>query len=356
MVLRPDDPAPVRPPRRAIERALTRSPRRLGPAHLFGLLAGATAIYVGADLARGGPVSLLGLAVGPPYAAAVVWLVGRSAQELRDRRRGPSGLLLAAAVALTAFVASGALTRGVIFPGAPAPLPPPGPLPLEPLSAEVVAYRADDGVALRGAHVRAAGARAGVAVYFHGNAESAAQNLDLARALAERGVAVFLAEYRGYGGCAGSPSEPGLLADARAAVRTLCAREGATPAQVVLVGRSLGTGVAAALAAEGVGRGVVLVSPCTAVLDLAAEHVPRPLALLTVRDAFPSRERLLGAAQPVVVIHGTADRVIPFAHGEALAAALGARARLVAVEGAGHVDVLARAREALVAETLRLAR
>lgn len=348
-----DGPRPRRS--RAIDRALVQAPRRLGPAHLLGLLGATTAAYVLWDLARGGGLSLLGLTLGPPYVASALWLLGRGAQEARAGARARGALLLVALVALTALMASGAVTRGVIFPGAPTPLPPTGPLALEGVRGEVVAYRADDGVALRGAHVRPPGERAGAAVYFHGNAEAAAHNVDLARALAERGVAVLVAEYRGYGGCEGSPSEAGLLADGRAAVRALCEREGVQPGEVVLVGRSLGTGVAAALAAEGLGRGVVLVSPYTAVVDLAAEQAPLPLALLAVRDTFRSRERLLRATQPVVILHGTRDGVIPFAHGEALAAALGARARLLRIEGAGHGDVLVRARQALVDETLRLA-
>ena len=60
-----------------------------------------------------------------------------------------------------------------------------------------------------------------VVLYFHGNAEAAAQNLPLAESLHARGLGVFLAEYRGYGGLGGSPSEKGLYADGEAALAEL---------------------------------------------------------------------------------------------------------------------------------------
>lgn len=261
-------------------------------------------------------------------------------------------LLLAVLVGTLGYVASGAVARGMMFPGCRIELRPPA-----PAGATIVDYATDDGLALRGLLVPGAGpAPRPALVYFHGNAESAAQNDDVARLFAARGVDVFVAEYRGYGGCPGSPSEDGLLLDGRAAVREASARTGVASKDLVLFGRSLGSGVASALAAEGHGRAVVLLSPYTSMVDMACLLVPRPLALLAVRDAFDSKERLGRAAQPVVVLHGTRDGVIPFAQGEALAAALGARATLVRLEGADHNDVFERDAARIVDETLALAR
>lgn len=255
-------------------------------------------------------------------------------------------------VLLLGYVGSGALARSMLFPGCrielrgrPAP------------DATIVEYTTDDGVALRGLLVRALGdGPRPVVLYFHGNGESAAVNDDVARLFTRRGVDVFVAEYRGYGGCPGSPTEDGLLRDGRAAVREASARTGVPSKDLVLFGRSLGSGVAAAMAAEGHGRAVVLLSPYTSILDVAALLVPRPVAVFAVRDTFDSRTRLGGATQPVVVLHGTSDRVIPFALGEALAGSLGERGRLVRLEGSGHNDVFGRDAARIVDETLALAR
>ncbi|MCO5171300.1 MAG: alpha/beta hydrolase [Planctomycetes bacterium] len=311
-----------------------------GVGRFLALVAAFTGLQVLWGLARGA-LSLQGLLLGPTLLAAIAWLLLASGQALRAGRWTEGAAPLVALGLVVGVLGSGRLARPMIFPGDPTALPAPG--PAGP-GAEVVAYTSDDGVALRGLLVRGRGEgpRATV-VYFHGNAESAARNRDVAEGLAARGLDVFVAEYRGYGGCPGAPSEAGLLRDARAAVAAACERTGAAPGDVVLFGRSLGTGVASALAAEGTGRAVVLLSPYTSILDLAADLVPRPLALLAVRDTFDSRARLLRATQPVTVLHGTRDQVIPFAHGEALAAALGPRARLVPLTGYDHNDVFARA-------------
>lgn len=329
------------PTRQLVETAAAAAPRGLTLWHFFGLLGVLTALHVGAGLARGSLVpSLNGVLLGPTLIAALVWLVLGCVQAVRAGDHLKGGVPLALLVGLVGFVASGVIGRFMIFPGDPTPLPRTGKLGAD---GEVVEYTTDDGVALRGLLVRAPGAGARqTLVYFHGNAESVVSNLDLAQAFAARGLDVFVAEYRGYGGCPGTPSEDGLLRDARAAVAAACARTGAAPASLVLFGRSLGTGVASAMAAEGVGRAVVLLSPYTSILDIACDLVPRPLALLALRDTFDSRARLARATQPVVVIHGTRDQVIPYAHGAALVEALGPRATLVRLDGCDHNDVFAR--------------
>lgn len=344
--------------------------------HFAGIVGALTGVHVVWGLLRGSLVlSPNGVLLGPMLLGAGAWLALGSAQALRAGRALEGALPLALLVALSGFLASGWLARRMIFPGDPTPLPRAG--PVRP-GVEVVEYDTDDGLTLRGLLVRAHGGPASpggeagatppapdrpqeapsarpTLLYFHGNGEAAVANLDTAGLFAAQGLDVVVAEYRGYGGCPGSPSEEGLLRDARAAVALACARTGARPEDLVLFGRSLGSGVAAALAAEGVGRAVVLLSPYTSILDLAADLVPRPLARLALRDTFRSRERLLAATQPVVVLHGTRDPVIPFAHGEALAAALGQRATLVRLEGAGHNDVFAREAARIVEVTLKVA-
>src|SRR5262245_61180006 len=112
--------------------------------------------------------------------------------------------------------------RSMIYPGSPVAFPPAEELSWRlPAAARLVDYRSADGIDLRGALVPAADPAAPVAVYFHGNAESAAQNLPFAASLAGRGIGVFLAEYRGYGGLKGSPTEDGLYADGDAAVEAV---------------------------------------------------------------------------------------------------------------------------------------
>ena len=217
--------------------------------------------------------------------------------------------------------------RTVIFPGSPFGFPP---------DASLVRYTSKDGVALAAAFIRSGRADAPVVVYFHGNAESAGQNLPLARELAARGIDTLLPEYRGYGGLPGSPSEAGLCADGEAALEAL-ARAGVPPERTVLVGRSLGTGLAMELACRRPYRRVLLISPYTSLVDLGRPIVG-PLAPLLVPDRFDSLAKAARLSCPLTVVHGTRDGVIPFAMGERLAGAVRG-ARFVPVEGAGHNDI-----------------
>jgi CDP-diacylglycerol--serine O-phosphatidyltransferase len=95
------------------------------------------------------------------------------------------------------------LTRTLIFPGCPAPMPAAEPLARAYPGVEPIRYRTTDGLELVGALATARQPGAPALVYFHGNAESAAQNEPLAHELALRGVTTLVAEYRGYGGLAG---------------------------------------------------------------------------------------------------------------------------------------------------------
>ncbi|HQR47358.1 MAG TPA: alpha/beta hydrolase, partial [Thermoanaerobaculia bacterium] len=223
--------------------------------------------------------------------------------------------------------------RVLAFPGSRLALPPAAQIGGR---TRVLTFRTADGLTLRAARVSSGAPRAPVAVYFHGNAEAAVQNLPLAAALADGGVDVVLAEYRGYGGQPGRPDEEGLSADGAALLAALAA-EGVTPDRLVLVGRSLGTGVAVELALRTPPALLVLVSPYTSFPDLGRTLVG-PLAPLVVPDRFDNLGKIGRLSCPVVILHGTRDEVVPFRMGEVLARA-GRNVRFLALEGRTHNDI-----------------
>jgi fermentation-respiration switch protein FrsA (DUF1100 family) len=240
-----------------------------------------------------------------------------------------------------------ALVRSMIFPASQAPFPKPGP----GAGWSVARYETNDGIQLAGAFFPPPSPDRSVVLYFHGNAEAAAQNLPLAESLRARGLGVFLAEYRGYGGLAGSPSEKGLYADGVAALAELD-RLGVPPSRVVLVGRSLGSGVAVELTTRHRVAGVVLVSAYTSIVDMG-RTIAGPLAPLVIRDRFDSLSKVARVASPVVLLHGTRDDVVPVAMGRRLAAARPG-SRWVEVPEATHndfpglADLLAREIESIL--------
>ena len=238
------------------------------------------------------------------------------------------GAAILASVALPAVMLT-SLVRSMIFPASQAPFP--EPRPEEGWS--VSRYETTDGLRLAGAFFTPPAPDLPVLLYFHGNAEAAAHNLALAADLRARGCGVFLAEYRGYGGLDGSPSEEGLYADGEAALAEL-RRLGVPPPRVVLVGRSLGSGVAVELATRHRVAAVVLVSAYTSLVDMG-RIVVGPLAPLVVRDRFDSLGKIGRIAAPLVLLHGSLDDVVPVAMGRRLAAARPG-ARWVEVPGTSH--------------------
>ncbi|HSF11597.1 MAG TPA: alpha/beta hydrolase [Erythrobacter sp.] len=197
-----------------------------------------------------------------------------------------------------------------------------------------VTLNTTDGLALQ-AHWRAPEAEKPAVVYFHGNAGSLAGATRETAQLAAAGYGVLLVEFRGYGGNPGAPSELGLYQDGRAAMAFLAAQK-VTTGQTVVIGHSLGTGTATQMAREFAPAALVLLAPFTSVPDAAAQAMPYVPARWLVRDRFDNHAKVPELAMPVLIIHGTADPVVPFALGERLADAAPA-ANFRAVPGAGHM-------------------
>jgi len=193
---------------------------------------------------------------------------------------------------------------------------------------------AEDGLALQ-AHWRAPEAGRPSIVFFHGNGGSLALAAQETQGFAAQGYGVLLVEYRGYGGNPGSPSEDGFYRDGRAAMAFL-AREGIAPARTVIVGHSLGTGTASQMAQEFAPAALILLAPFTSLPDVAAGAMPFVPARWLVNARFENVAKVPGLKLPVLIAHGTADGVVPFALGEQLAKAA-PRATFRAVPGSGHM-------------------
>jgi fermentation-respiration switch protein FrsA (DUF1100 family) len=179
-----------------------------------------------------------------------------------------------------------------------------------------------------------------VVLYFHGNGASLRWRVDRFRTLTADGTGLVALSYRGYGGSSGSPTEPGLLNDASAAYAFALTRY---PARIVLWGESLGSGVAVALAAEKPVGHVVLESPFTSAVDVAAGRYWFVPVRLLMKDQFRSDLRIGKVTSPVLVLHGERDRIVPIVLGERLYAMINAPKRFVRFPDAGHNDIGARA-------------
>ena len=202
-----------------------------------------------------------------------------------------------------------------------------------------VALHTKDGLELGAWFVPAAGAEdTGMAVLFApGNGGNREGRATFAEALSERGFAVLLMDYRGYGGNPGDPTEEGLAADALAAAEAL-EDLGYPAARTIYFGESLGTGVVAALQAERPPAGVALRSPFTSLADVGAHHYPWLPVRTLIRDQFPVLQRLASSDVPVTVIYGDQDSVVPSELSARVADEMPNLAERLVLPGADHND------------------
>lgn len=172
-------------------------------------------------------------------------------------------------------------------------------------------------------------------VYFGGNGESVAHRLPEFAAAFPR-HALYLLHYRGYAGSAGEPTEAGLVADALALFDQVHARH----ARVVVVGRSLGSGLALQVASQRPVARLVLVTPYDSIVGLAAEFYPWfPVALL-LQDRYESFRHAPRVRAPTQIIIADGDEVIPRHSSERLHSRFRPGvARLSVLPGVGHNTV-----------------
>ncbi len=254
-------------------------------------------------------------------------------------RRFLSILITLALVAAVFTLMLDPLVRQMLYPAPPVPVPSPPPAPLVevtldlPAGERVVAWAREQSDPASPA-----------VVFFHGNGE----NLETVRLsglfeeLAALGAHVLALDYPGYGRSTGDPSEASLTAAGEAGLAWVAERYPQSPR--VMVGWSLGAAVAIQAASRDESAdGIVLMSAWSDLASLAALHFPSWLVGLGLKDKYDSVAAAEDVRSPLLMIHGSADEIIPLAQGRRLHGALGEgdSPRFVEVAGAGHNDLLA---------------
>jgi uncharacterized protein len=172
-------------------------------------------------------------------------------------------------------------------------------------------------------------------IYFGGSSEDVSINLGIFDALFPD-HAVYLVCYRGYPGSTGRPAEPRLIADAEIIFDKLVARHG----QVAVIGKSLGTGVAAALTARCGLEKLILVTPYDSLANLAADTLPFLPARRMLKDGYHSLPRIRQVRVPVLVVLAENDGLVMKERSDPVIEAIPAAYRHVCViEGAHHTNL-----------------
>jgi hypothetical protein len=192
-----------------------------------------------------------------------------------------------------------------------------------------VFIQARDGTRLHAWHLKGSP----LVVYFGGNAEEVSWMLDRA-ARSAPGIGWLLVDYRGYGGSAGAPSEDLLTGDAMQWFDH--ARQKLDAQRVVVLGRSLGSGVAVQLAVARPVEGVILVTPYDSLTNVARHHYPYLPVSWMLKHPFDSLSRAGSIGAPLLCLVAERDEVIPVVHSRRLFDAWQGPKRWVELAGAGH--------------------
>lgn len=171
-------------------------------------------------------------------------------------------------------------------------------------------------------------------LYSHGNAEDLGDIKPLLGKLKDMGFAMFSYDYRGYGTSEGTPTESRVYCDIDAAYQYLTETLGISPRRIILYGRSVGSGPAVDLASRKTVGGLILESPF-----ITAFRVVTRVPIVPV-DKFRNINKIRKVHSPVLVMHSQADEVIPFSHGKRIFEAANEPKHFLAVEQAGHNDLM----------------
>jgi len=214
------------------------------------------------------------------------------------------------------------------------------------LAYEKVYFASADGTQLSGWFIPAAGygsAREakGTVVHLHGNSQNMTTHWQFVEWMPMQGFNLFVFDYRGYGKSGGSPEPKGVLEDAISALDYVRSRTDIDAGRLFVFGQSLGGTVAiAAAGASGKGiRAVAVEAPFYSYSEFTDDHYPGQGCLM---DDMYSASNYVAKLSPIplLFIHGTLDRVVPYSHSTRLLAEAGEPKRLITIENGEHVDAL----------------
>lgn len=197
-------------------------------------------------------------------------------------------------------------------------------------------------------------------IVFPGNAGNRLNRVPILQMLSDLGCSVLIFDYRSYGGSHGTPSETALSHDARMIWDFACEELQFAPEEIVLMGQSLGGGVAVGLThqlcqAEIPVGGLMLKGTFSSLVDAAGYHYPWLPVSWLLTERYPSLERMPEITCPLLVIHGEADTIVPHEQGARLFEAApersttGIRRRMLSLPEAGHNNLMYVAEQEITA-------
>ncbi|MEO1109564.1 MAG: alpha/beta hydrolase [Pseudomonadota bacterium] len=244
--------------------------------------------------------------------------------------------ILAAVIAVLYLAAAGYMyvnQRDLLFKPS-GELPEPGAVGLTDV--DVISMPMSDGTELTVWFSPAATNGAPTVLFFHGQSGNLGDQSERLREILNSGYGVLAPSYRGYPGSEGEPSEAVFISDGLELYDWLSDQS----ESIVLHGRSLGTGVAAAVAAQRpAAELLVLEAPFTATVDVAGERYPWLPVSFLMKDQFATSDIIGDIDVPTLIFHGSEDTIVPVHHGQKLASLAEDTASLYLIVGGTHGDL-----------------
>lgn len=212
----------------------------------------------------------------------------------------------------------------------------------EEMAAADIDFWPGEGAGYRGfVSTAAIGGQRGTVIVFHGNAGTAADRAYYVQALAPLGYRVILAEYPGYGKRPGALGELSFVQDARETLRLAFVQYGGP---VLVLGESLGCGVAAALAGQepAMIAGILLFTPWDTLAAVAKSNFPWLPVGWFLNDRYDNVANLQGFSGKIAIIGAEQDEIIPIRHTLNLSRLLPGKKKLWTIAQAGHNDWILR--------------
>jgi fermentation-respiration switch protein FrsA (DUF1100 family) len=180
---------------------------------------------------------------------------------------------------------------------------------------EELFLKPNDEAVINALHFKAENAK-GIILYFHGNAGDLSRWGIIAEYFVDKHYDVLVMDYRTYGKSTGPLNEAALYQDAQFCYDYL--KKQYRDSQIIVYGRSLGTGIASYIASKNNPKQLILETPYYNLEDLAKYRIPIFPVKYLMRYRFASHEYITQVKCPVAIVHGTEDRVVPFESGKKL--------------------------------------
>ena len=251
-------------------------------------------------------------------------------------------LALALAMAATAFNAAADLDSHFYYPDQRSYANPAE----DGYAYEDIRFQSADGTRLAGWFVPAIGKAVGTVIHFHGNARNMGSHYPQVSWLPAKGFNLFTFDYRGYGKSQGVPSRKGVYEDSVAAVEYIKTRADIDQGKLILFGQSLGGANAVCVAGKNKFDGVVGIaidSVFSSYKSIAMDHVTwlKPVAFFVIGNRLsPKRSIDNIAPTPLLIIHGTDDKTVPYKHAKRLFKKANEPKILWTIPSGQHIDAL----------------